>query len=204
MKAGRWAGLLVLVATVLLPRVAAAEPQTHDGFFLRLSGGFGYLSVKEDTDLGNFEITGTGAALDIAIGGRIADNLALHGTLFGGSAVDPTFKVDGDKIGTANDTTMDASAIGVGLTYYVEPANVYLSGSLGAAHVTLESGNEKVDSETGWAIDAIVGKEWWVGSEWGLGVAAQFNHLSVPDKGADTTYHLDGNSFALMFTATYN
>jgi hypothetical protein len=38
-------------------------------------------------------------------------------------------------------------------------------------------------SDTGFALDATVGKEWWVGDNWGLGFAGDFTYLSAQGQG---------------------
>lgn len=48
----------------------------------------------------------------------------------------------------------------------------------------------------------MVGKEWWVSDNWGLGVAANFMVGSMKDKDYDTRW--TGLSTSILFSATYN
>jgi len=55
------------------------------------------------------------------------------------------------------------------------------------------------------ALDATVGKEWWVGDSWGLGFAGDFTYLSAPDKdlyGSSDNWGVTG--FGIRFSATFN
>jgi hypothetical protein len=48
----------------------------------------------------------------------------------------------------------------------------------------------------------LVGKEWWVGSDWGIGVAAQLLYMHVQDYTDDAG--IDALAVNALFTATYN
>jgi len=184
--------------------------EEHDGFFLRFALGIGGASWSEADTVeaglgGDLEVSGVGSGLEIAIGATVTDNLAIHATLFGMGVSDPDVTVGGTALGKAENTTLTGRAIGVGLTYYLMPINVYLSGSIGvgSARFTFNSGKSdeiKIDTQDGYALDLIVGKEWWVSDQWGIGIAAQLVHMNVPD--VDTT--LVGTGYHLMFSATYN
>lgn len=116
---------------------------------------------------------------------------------------DPTFKVDGEDIGNAN-VDLSLGALGAGITYYIMPANVYLSGSVGVGNLTadVQGSSASIDSGNGLVLDATLGKEWWVGSKWGLGVAGAFGYHTISDE--ETDDNLSGPSFAVRFTATMN
>lgn len=61
---------------------------------------------------------------------------------------------------------------------------------------------DNVESNSGLALDFTVGKEWWVGGNWGLGLAGCFGYHSIPDGGVDANW--SGTSFGLRFSATMN
>jgi hypothetical protein len=50
----------------------------------------------------------------------------------------------------------------------------------------------------------MVGKEWWVSRNWGIGVAGQLVGASVKDSGAAVRPTWSVGSFAIAFTATFN
>ncbi|MFH1144165.1 MAG: hypothetical protein V1774_06450 [Candidatus Eisenbacteria bacterium] len=200
-------GILLMTAADAL---AQNQPRQHDrGFFLRMSAGIGSASTGEDfpTGFGDVDLDASGLSGDanFAIGAIVSPNLALHATLMGWSVVDPDVEIGGIGFET-DDVTMSLSGFGAGLTYYVHPANIYFSGSVCAATLELEARRENTtvtaESDTGVAFDFTVGKEWWVGDRWGLGLAGDFGLHSIPDAEADGD--LSGTNFGVRFSATYN
>ena len=212
----RDASLAALVLTTAFVTMCASalagEPRTHDGFLLRLSGGAGYGSTSVDappgtfgsaqTEIVNFELSGASGDFNFAIGGVVSPNLAVHGTMWGWLVSSPDVKLDGATQGTASDANVSVSAYGAGITYYFTPINIYLSPSIGFAIGSIEEGGTTFSTDTGVAIDATVGKEWWVGDGWGIGVAGAVGWHSVPDGGIDEKW--SGPALAVRFTATMN
>jgi len=145
---------------------------------------------------------------DIAIGSAVASNFILAADLFGATITGPTRTQDGKDVGTASeDVTFDVSGIGVSATYYIMPSNMYVSAGAGMAMNTVELDGKAVgETGTGWGVNAMLGKEWWVSDNWGLGVAGQVIYASVPDedKDNDKTYTVNTMAFGVLFSATYN
>ena len=192
--------LAILMTILLAAAVAAAGPRDHlDGFFLRLSVGGGSADTAYDDGTDDLEFSGTAGDVNIAIGGIVAPNLALHGTLFGASMTDPDFAINGATGVVNGDITM--AGLGVGLTYYIMPANIYVSGSIGSGTMELDS---FVDARTdrGPMLDVTVGKEWWVGEKWALGVAVGLQAHKFGESGMDESW--SGTSKAIRFSATMN
>jgi hypothetical protein len=194
--------ILTLVGSSLTSTPAlAGEPRTHDGFFLRLSAGGGYASSAVNVaGIDVVELSGGAGDLNLAIGGTVSPNLIVHGTIFGWSLSDPTVKLVGiETPDFRGDFTL--SVWGGGITYYFMPANIYISPNVGFATI---SGGDDFDGnyDGGFALDVTLGKEWWVGNSWGLGVAGAFGYHNVADGDIDENW--SGTSFVLRFTATLN
>jgi len=195
-----------MVAVLLVSFIGAsavmANPRAHDGgFFLRLSAGGGVASTSIESGSDKVELSGSAGDMNFAIGAIVSPNLALHGTLFGWLVSDPDFTVTG--VGTIPVTgDLDLSAVGGGLTYYFMPTNLYLSASLGYGKLTGKGGFLSGETDSGMVVDMTLGKEWWVGNSWGLGVAGGFIYHSVPQPGLDVNW--SGTSFAIRFSATHN
>jgi hypothetical protein len=192
---------LLVLGSLTATRASAGSARTHDGFFLRLSAGGGAAKTELDVPGEKTEVSGESGDVNIAIGGVVTPNLALHGTLFGWLVSDPDVEIEGLGSGEIRNTDMDLSAYGVGLTYYFVPVNIYLSGSAGAGKISLD-GPVDSESDTGFVGEVSLGKEWWVGANWGLGIAAALGLHSIPDGGYDESWK--GASFALRFSATLN
>jgi len=202
MSDSRSGKLLILTLVFLTATSVQAGPRDHqDGFFLRLSAGGGSAKTSLEGNLDEIEISGPAGDLNIAIGGIVAPNLALHGTLFGWSTNDPDVEVNGSYIGRMNGD-MTAGGMGIGLTYYFMPVNLYLSGSVGFGSMELRLAGPSGETDTGLFTDLTVGKEWWVGDKWGLGIAGGMEYHSFGDP--DINKNWSGTSWTIRFTATMN
>ena len=183
---------------------AGKAARKHDGFFLRLSSGLGYASTEIEDPSNRLEFNGGTGDANIAIGGMLAPNLALHGTLLGWFLDDPDvegFDPSGSFSGEVpGDITM--TAIGIGVTYYFMPTNLYLSGTLGLGELEFDVAGVTGDTDRGLILEGTLGKEWWVSSNWGLGLAGALALHSFGDDGSDESW--SGPSFALRFSATFN
>jgi hypothetical protein len=177
-------------------------------FFMRLSAGAGFNSMGND-DSGETTLSGIGGMGSFAFGATVAPNIALGVDLFGLSMFEPSVEQNGNDLGDAENTRASLGAIGIGATFYVMPANLYFAGSIGAGVASLEFRgrfgglvvNAKEDSEVGLAANIMVGKEWWVARNWGIGIAAQAVFASLEtDSGAG----LNVFGLGLLFSATMN
>jgi len=185
----------------------AGYPHEHDGFFLRLSLGVGAADTELDDEATDSEIQleGTAGDVNIAIGGVVAENLAIHATIFGWSITDPDAEIREPGFEEEGELEGDLSlgAFGGGITYYLMPVNIYFSGSIGAGRLTFDpEGFDEVDSDTGIVGDFTVGKEWFVSDNWGLGFAGGMSVHSIPDGEFDENW--TGKSFVLRFSSTFN
>lgn len=173
------------------------EPQ-HEGFFLRFQAGPGYLRTNFADEFGTRGGSGT---LGVAIGGTIARNLILFGEVVSQSSPSPVYEEGGRSV-IAEELTIGYSGVGAGLAYYL-PANFYVSGSLLFSQVTAEIDGWRGKSRLGTGTRLSVGKEWWVSSDWGLGLAVVGDFASVKDFDPNgSTIGIGGLSLA--FSATLN
>lgn len=181
----------------------ASEPLTHDGFMLRLSIGVGYESLTLDDGVGTeLKLSGIGAGSSIGIGGMVAPNLAINADIFASSVFSPNGSRNGADLGSVDDTSITLVGIGAGITYWLMPANVYIAGAVGLAQATIDVEGQSVDADWGLGIDVVVGTEFWVGDEWGIGVAGQLIWANVPTvTDASSASWL---AFNILFSATYN
>lgn len=199
----RFVGFIAFAMLVVfcLANVAQAGDRDHiGGFFMRLSGGVGGASTKLDDENDEYKLSDPSGDFNFAFGAMVAPNLALHGTVFGWSITDPDLEVN--KVERHADGDLTMGALGVGVTYYVMPANLYLSGSIGVASLTLDARQFEVESDEGVALDLTIGKEWWVGRKWGLGVAGSLGVHSISDGNNDDKW--SGASVGIRFSATMN
>lgn len=178
----------------------------HDGFFLRILNGFGYwLVVEKDYTGGDREFEGFAGVLRLQVGHEIADNLVLFGEYGVFTMEKPDMNWQGETVSEA-DAEVAIVELGVGLTYYFMPINIYLSGSLTLSGNSIDLKGEEAETGGGLGGYFAVGKEWWISENWGIGVAlfAYYGTAEVENKDLDETYDVSNRVFGIAFTATYN
>ncbi|HET9451379.1 MAG TPA: outer membrane beta-barrel protein [Aggregicoccus sp.] len=180
--------------------LASGEPHTHDGFYLRLQAGPGGVRANNgDEDL---TLKGLGGGLNVEIGGALARNFILYGKLFGASVPSPDLKLGGVTFEDVEDVNLGVGAVGVGATYYFMPVNLYVSAAISAAQLSLETADERGETKVGPGLHLGLGKEWWVGEQWGLGVGAELALARVEDKNVDSSWNT--GTLLVLFSATFN
>jgi hypothetical protein len=204
---------VALLLAASLPRLAAAQPQPqpihgdttayrHDrGFLLRLDLGVGYMksSIDASPSLG---IKGAGPEFGLLLGGPIAENLVIGGHLWIVGSISPTLEQGSLSASTNTDTSNTLVALGPNITYYLMPANAYLSVSPSITRLSITTGQSTGTSDAGFGMQLAVGKEWWVSGNWGLGLAGQFMFSTNNDRdGGPQITTLAG---ALAMSATFN
>jgi hypothetical protein len=176
---------------------------------MMLGGGYRTASASNGTE--EVTITGTGPAFTLAIGGALVDNVILFGQLNFASALEPEVRSSTLGTMTLTNTDVDFFGLGGGLAYYVVPVNLYIAGALLMSQLQVSrqgnSDNSADVTDEGMGLDLTVGKEWWVSSNWGLGLAAQFFVARMPDAGSNVTgqrVHWNAVATTLAFSATFN
>jgi hypothetical protein len=195
-------------------QVRAPGAETHDGFYLRLQLGGGYTRMSASAGGISQKISGGAVGFDLALGGSVTPNLVIFGALLASSISDPTVTYNGVS-STATNYTASLSGIGAGAAYYLIPANVYFSGTLLATTLSWRENSDdpgvddtSYSTELGFGFEGLVGKEWWVSDNWGLGAAAQLIVASMKDKSAldvgGPVPRWNALAFSLLFSATFN
>ncbi len=165
------------VALTLLFAGCGGQPETHDGFFLRITVGPGYLSADTaPTDEGievEENIAGDALGTSISPGWSLSPELAVHGTIMTTIADTPDLEVDGARVGVV-EGRLTLAGLGAGATWFA-PYGLYLSGSMLIGKLALETEGPEGEtreraSDFGPLGELVAGKEWWVGANWGLGL----------------------------------
>jgi hypothetical protein len=199
--------VLTLVMAVGFGLAAPAwSTQDHEGGpFLRLSAGSGYALASVD-ETQKFEMYGITQEFNVALGGIIRRNVALHGTLWGWNPFHTEARYGSNTLGGSHD--FEFVAFGPGATYYFDKSNVYLSASVGLCtinvSVELPEGSPLRDTARGYAFDFTLGKEWWKSDNWGVGFAGNFGYLNVENSLPDANEVWSGGHLGLRLSATYN
>jgi hypothetical protein len=181
---------------------------------MRLTTGLGALRAKYKTSGMDTTISGAAMAATFAFGGAVAPNLVLYGEMTMTMAIDPTVQ-SGETSQNLTHTNVNLFGIGPGVAYYLEPSNMYFSGTLAFSQVTASdssssssTSNSSVDlTEMGIGASFMFGKEWWVSHNWGLGAAGLLQLASMKVKqeiAGATDNRMTATALSVLFSATYN
>ena len=88
------------------------------------------------------------------------------------------------------------------------PSNMFLNATVGIAKFALQVNGTTSNSQSGFGLQVKGGKEWWVSSKWGFGVAAGFAYLSADDQ-SDPNYPgysatISTTKFFVVYNTTFN
>ncbi len=201
--------LVCLALCSVLASSAYAAAETHDGFSLRLNTGLGYTSSSMSLGGDTLGISGAGSMGGFGLGWAIIPNLLLHLEFASVRAINPTvsIKSGGTTVSADSTATLQVTNFGIGASYYIMPANIYVGGGIHASAMSLDQDGKHTDTNTGWGFTLNSGKEWWVSDNWGLGLAAQILFSSIPPNSNGVSQgasNMNTVAAGLMFSATYN
>jgi len=204
--------MLCLVPAALFAQEAASTAPAsldpgyhrHDGFYLSMNVGIaGGKTVLSDDDGNELTFSGPGSAIEIRIGNALTPNLIISADLMGRAVAGPHVEFGGASADADDDFTISDGVFGVGLTYYFLPQNIFISGTAGFGQIAEDDGDDKFETDLGFAMSFKVGKEWWVSKNWGLGVSGGYAFVSAED-GDFEGLSLTSNKFFVLFNTTYN
>jgi len=215
-KTERVAEGLVAVSPSPVAEVSSPARQTehdHDGFFLRLLAGYGTLTATEGYEFRQY--AKLGPTFNLAVGRALAPNLILYGELLVTGIVNSN---DSNAYGMEENLGRDLVlwGLGPGVAYYLMPWNLYASATAGLAKITFvdaSTDSPLPDTDFGYVGALTVGKEWWSGRGWGIGIAGRFSHARSMKHGELVSANRDNifvdsdmhaTAFSLSFSATYN
>lgn len=202
---------VVAVALLSMSGIGVAQAQTppqygtanrHLGFYFNAALGFGYLKSTASQAGIDASLSGGSGAFSLGVGGAISENLILAAHFWDSVAFSPKVTLGGLSA-TASGTSAYVVGFGPSLVYYFMPSNLYLQVSPSFTTLNIESGGVTGSTEGGFGLWLGLGKEWWVGDHWGLGVAGHFVFSSNKDKGpSPPTWGSYG--FGILASLTFN
>jgi hypothetical protein len=198
------------------PQTAARPPFPpgdfdHDRFYMRLHLGPALLRASYPKAGGKRIYSSIGFTLGGALGYTVAHNLILfgEGQLTVISDPGPELWGGSDRIEGYN---LLLTSMGPGLAYYWDPLGLLFSGALVFPRLKftkrpqqdgpIYSGDAIVKTRFGVGADLLVGKEWWVSPDWGLGAALQLHISSTKVEGEDA--RMTTTALSLLLSATFN
>jgi hypothetical protein len=198
------------------PRDGASrsQPHRHDGFYLRLSTGFGPYneSISRPGQDPHTSITGIATTGDFAIGGSPRPGLVLGGAIWSTSVLAADARTDaGEVVPSSAGQRSSYSVFGPWLDYYFNPrGGLHMPASLGFDVVrgldTQGARFSRDNTAVGAGLLIGLGYEWWVSDEWSVGILGRLAGVvatSADDNGRRWV-HAIGSTPSVLFTATYN
>lgn len=169
-----------LAATIGFTHTAKAEPKTHDGFYLQLNAGLGYLSSSAEAAGTKVTYSGVTIPSSLLIGGTVGP-LVIGGAFFGDYAPSPSASVNGSAAMSFTDVTMTLIGIGMFADYYVDPhGGLHFQPFVGWGGLnTSYKGNSGGSDPTGLVLALGGGYDWWVGDEWSIGVMGRLAYAPL-------------------------
>jgi len=178
-----------------------ATRHRHLGFFIRPDLGVGYLSTKASQGGVDAAVRGAAGTFGLAAGGALTENSILAFHIWDVVVSDPTFKSNGTTVYNT-DGKVSLFALGPEYTGYFGE-NYYFSVSPSLTRVRFEANGQSSDTNVGFGLRGAIGKEWWAGDHWGLGVVAHLSTSFNKDSGSNAPTWSSWSG-TIAFTATYN
>jgi hypothetical protein len=202
-------GIVAAVAVLGWSSIASAGepvPNRHDGFYLQLQAGLGYLSSTAKADmgpLGEVKMTYKGLSLDTALlmGGSPIPGLAIGGALMTDYVPSPKVSQEGNSA-SLDDVKLYLVGIGPFVDFYPDPTKgLHFQAMVGWGGLEASyQGNAGGSDPTGLVMNVGGGYDFWVGDETSLGVMGRLGY--APLKLEETKYST--LSPAILATVTFN
>lgn len=190
-----------LAAVMALSGSAHAEAKTHDGFYLSMNVGVGYLSSSADYAGTTATFSGVTIPSAIWLGGTVGP-VVIGGGLLADYAPSPSMDVEGGGSYELDDVSLNLLGFCAFADIYPDPhGGFHVMPFAGWGGLEASQGGDSSGSDpTGLVMGVGAGYDFWVANEWSLGAMARFAYapLSLEGRGFSTI------SPALLFTATYH
>jgi hypothetical protein len=191
--------------------------RVHDGFYLRMSVGGGYMTSKvtyDDSTIADRTLSGGGGVLELLIGGSPARGLAIGGGLWGQNARNP--ETDPDEVESYE--SLDFGMLGVFIDGFPDPTGgFHVGGAIGVASLDgafedddfdPDPERERLGEEDG-GTGGIGGSAWvgydaWISPEWSLGGMLRFSGAVTTSNADELEQRANTRAFAILFTALYH
>ena len=172
-----------LSAVLALSPDARAEARTHDGFYLHLNAGLGYLSTSAEYRGNEASYSGVTIPSAIFLGGTVGP-VAIGGGIFADYAFSPSEELNGRSTERDN-VSLTLLGIGMFADYYVDPhGGLHFQPFVGwgGLEATVD-GNSGGSDPTGLVLALGAGYDWWMADEWSIGVMGRIAYapLSIDD-----------------------
>lgn len=206
----------ILFTILAFSAIVFAEPYVHDGFYMNFKTGFGYMDLQSDkTDYSYVDLKSPlSQSLAFKLGGAVNPHLAIVGAM-SLSAAAGEVKSRNAYYSDKSDAMLLSLILGPGIVFYPVQGGVMDNFFIGAtfglgicgidldgAYLSWDDGDGvSSNTATGFGVSLEIGKEWWVGDNWSLGVDLVYTYVSGDDVDYDGL-EWKSNAIQLRFTIT--
>ncbi len=177
--------------------LAAAAPRTHDGFYLDLEAGVGYLSSSADDGVNEIGYSGATYGSALFLGGTIGP-VVIGGGLTYDNAFSPSAEIGGNEY-ELDGLELHLIGFGAFVDVYPDPTEgLHFMGMLGWGGLEASlDGDVSGSDPTGMLLGVGGGYDFWVADEWSIGPLARLIYapLSMDDVDYGTTQFTVAASF---------
>ncbi len=194
---------VVVVAAPPVQPMPAPDQHRHDRLFVRALIGPSYSEMKTN-DTSELALSGTAFGGALAVGWSLTDRWVAFAEVTGTVIPDPKATIKGGTVKA--DGRVNLTVLGGGVAYYLVPANVYFSGTVGGTQAQFTVDGKKYRTHWGVGANIAVGKEWWLTRDLGLGAALMIHRSQQKDAGGGPGVHATWTTTAVIIaaSATYN
>ena len=179
-----------------------AGAMTHDGFYLQLGIGLGYMSTS--AEYMDIEVTYSGITTptQLLIGGSPVPGLVIGGGFITDYAFSPDVEIKSGGVtasGEATDVTLYVFGIGPFISFYPNPhEGLHFDALVGFGGLQASYQDEvSSNNPSGLLLSVAAGYEFWVGDEWSIGPEFRFGY------GAFSYEDIDYPTIAPALLATF-
>jgi hypothetical protein len=193
------AAVTAFAGALALPSRADAAPKTHDGFYLQLYTGLGYLSTSAELGGSKANWSGVTVPSSLLLGGTIGP-VVIGGGFFGDYAFAPSASVNGQDVPSNADITMTLVGIGIFADIYPDiHKGLHFQPFVGWGGLDASvNGNSGGSDPTGLVLALGGGYDVFVSDNWSIGGMARLAY--APLKRDDTTWSTIAPSLWATFT----
>lgn len=172
----------------------------HDGLYLRVGLGGGYLDVHSRFAGYKFSLSGGAMGVDLMIGGTPSPGLVVGGGYWLSSVSSPNVELDGES-STASGT-LDFGLIGPFIDFFPNPkGGFHAGGLLGIAMLSAaDSSGSTQGEDEGFGGGLFAGYDVWIADQWSLGGSVRAGMGSISSEGETFT----PMNIEVMFTGLYH
>ncbi len=169
-------------ATFTTKSAMASLPRTHDGFYMQLDAGLGYLSTSASAGGATEKLSGLTFPTAILLGGTVGP-VVIGGGLLMDYAASPSFSYNGQS-SSASGAHLYMISMGVFADIYPNPSGgFHIQPFLGYGGLSLEYNGYTGSGPSGMVLAAGVGYDWWVADEWSIGIMGRMTYAPLSNSG---------------------